>query len=336
MKLLTVTVPCYNSQDYMEKCIDSLLTGGNRVEIIIINDGSKDHTGDIADRYAAQHPDIVRVIHQENGGHGEGINQGLRHATGTYFKVVDSDDCVSEDFPAFLDALESCEQRGGVDALVTNYFYTHTDGIGDRAIHYRNCLPQDALFTWEDTRRFRIHQMLTLHSCTFRTELMRRWPMELPKLTFYEDNLMDYMTLPHVQTLYYTDRDLYRYTIGREGQSVQMTVSMRRYAQQIAVTEKCFTSCHLDDIKQPKLRRYMKHDLLLMLGISVAFARLNKTDEADNAVQSMWKACKDFDKKQANRYRYGSPLFFMCIPGKIGRNVLVLIYRLANKVVRYN
>ena len=103
MKLLTVTVPSYNSQDYLEKCISSLLPGGDRLEIIIINDGSTDATGAIADSYASRYPDIVRVIHQENGGHGEGINQGLRHATGKYFKVVDSDDKVSEDFPAFLD-----------------------------------------------------------------------------------------------------------------------------------------------------------------------------------------------------------------------------------------
>ena len=103
MKLLTVTIPCYNSQDYMEKCIDSILPGGDRVEIIIIDDGSKDNTGAIADKYAARYPDIIRVVHQPNGGHGEGINQGLRHATGKYFKTVDSDDWLSEDFPRFLD-----------------------------------------------------------------------------------------------------------------------------------------------------------------------------------------------------------------------------------------
>ena len=78
MKLLTVTVPCYNSQDYMEKCIESLLRGGERVEIIVIDDGSKDATGEIGDRYAAEYPGIVRVIHQENGGHGAGINAGLK------------------------------------------------------------------------------------------------------------------------------------------------------------------------------------------------------------------------------------------------------------------
>ena len=115
MKLLTVTVPCYNSAEYMEKCIDSLLPGGERVEVIIINDGSKDRTGEIADAYAAKYPSIVRVVHQENGGHGEGINQGLAHATGKYFKVVDSDDVMSGDFIAFLDRLEECDKQGGID-----------------------------------------------------------------------------------------------------------------------------------------------------------------------------------------------------------------------------
>ena len=165
MKLLTVTVPCYNSQDYMENCINSLLTGGDRVEIIIIDDGSTDRTGPIADAYAEKYPGIVRVIHQENGGHGEGINQGLRHATGIYFKVVDSDDTVSADFPAFLDALERCETQGGVDLAVTNYFYVHTDGIGDRSINYSNVLPENRIFGWKDTKSFHMPQMLLRKIC---------------------------------------------------------------------------------------------------------------------------------------------------------------------------
>ena len=83
-----MTAPCYNSQDYMEKCIDSLLAGGERVEIIIIDDGSKDRTEEIADAYAAKYPSVVKAVHQENGGHGEGINQGLRHAGGKYFTAT--------------------------------------------------------------------------------------------------------------------------------------------------------------------------------------------------------------------------------------------------------
>lgn len=97
-KIITFAVPCYNSAAYMDKCIESLLTGGEDIEIILVDDGStKDDTPAICDRYAEQYPDIIRVIHQENGGHGEGVNQGIRNAAGRYYKVVDSDDWLDTD-----------------------------------------------------------------------------------------------------------------------------------------------------------------------------------------------------------------------------------------------
>ena len=94
MKLLSFTVPCYNSAAYMRRCIDSILIGGEEIEIIIVNDGSKDESARIAEEYAEAYPSIVKVIHQENGGHGSAVNTGIEAATGLYFKVVDSDDRV--------------------------------------------------------------------------------------------------------------------------------------------------------------------------------------------------------------------------------------------------
>ena len=89
MKLLSIAIPCYNSQGYMAKCIESLLPGGEDVEILVVNDGSKDDTAKIADEYAAKYPTIVRAIHKENGGHGSAVNAGLENAQGVYFKVVE-------------------------------------------------------------------------------------------------------------------------------------------------------------------------------------------------------------------------------------------------------
>ena len=85
MKLLSIAVPCYNSQDYMEHCVESLLPGGDDVEILIVDDGSRDNTAAIADRLEAEHPGIIRAIHQENGGHGAAVNAGIKNATGLFF-----------------------------------------------------------------------------------------------------------------------------------------------------------------------------------------------------------------------------------------------------------
>ena len=112
MKLLSFAIPCYNSKDYMEHCIESILPGGDDVEIIIVDDGSKDETAAIADRYAAEYPDIVKAVHQENGGHGQAVNTGLKNATGKYFKVVDSDDWVDLDsYKKILDSSGSLSRR---------------------------------------------------------------------------------------------------------------------------------------------------------------------------------------------------------------------------------
>lgn len=336
MKLLTVTVPCYNSQDYMEKCIDSLLRGGERVEIIVIDDGSRDNTGIIADRYAVQYPTIVKVIHQENGGHGAGINAGLKAATGKYFKVVDSDDELSADFNRFLDRLERCDRHGGVDLFVTNYYYVHTDGIGDQSINYSNALPKGRIFGWSDTKRFRIHQLLTIHSCTFRTDVMRKCEGELPRKIFYEDNLMVCRTLPLVERMYYMDTDLYRYTIGREGQSVQDDISRSRYTHHLQIAESCFKAVDLDALKTRQHRQYMKHELFMLFSIATTMSRTNKTDESDARLVQMWKNCVAHNAKWGNYFRMKTPLFFINIPGKLGQSFTCLIYKIANKVVRFN
>ena len=130
MKYITFAIPCYNSQDYMERAVESVLKGGKDVEIIIVNDGSKDGTEEIGKRYEREYPDIVRVISQENGGHGEAVNTGLLHATGKYFKVVDSDDWLDEEaLIQVLNQMKSFEEKDEeVDMFISNYVYEKVGG----------------------------------------------------------------------------------------------------------------------------------------------------------------------------------------------------------------
>jgi len=335
LKLLTVTVPCYNSADYMSNCIESLLVGGDRMEIIIIDDGSKDDTGRIADEYAAKYPDIVRVVHQENGGHGEGINQGLAHANGKYFKTVDSDDTVT-DLLLFLDTLEQVDGEGGVDLFLTNYRYVYPDGVGDRTIDFSNALPENRVFTWEETKPFRVDQILMIHTCTWRTELLRTRGLVMPKHLFYEDNFMVYGNLVGAQKMYYMNIDFYRYFIGRADQSVQESVMVKRYHHQLKATELCFTCCHLDGISSPRKLAYMKHEMFIMFGIAAIYARMANSPEADAALKQMWQTCRDFDKKWADHFRKRTALTFLHFPGKVGRDATIGVYRLAHRIVRFN
>ena len=157
MKLLSVAIPCYNSESYMEHCINTLLTGGEEVEIIIVDDGSaKDRTAEIADEYARRYPTICRAIHQENGGHGEAVNTGLRNATGIFFKVVDSDDWVNEE--AFQEVLETLRRfvygEETLDMLVTNFVYEKQGAKRKKVMKYSTAFPKDKVFGWDDVKFF--------------------------------------------------------------------------------------------------------------------------------------------------------------------------------------
>ena len=124
MKYISFAIPCYNSQDYMAHAIESILPGGEDVEIIIVNDGSKDRTSEIAHDYMEKYPTIVKVVDKENGGHGDAVNVGLDHAEGKYFKVVDSDDRVDEEaLYKILDVLKTFEnEEKQVDMLLPTMY----------------------------------------------------------------------------------------------------------------------------------------------------------------------------------------------------------------------
>ena len=139
----------------MRKCIDSLLVGGEDVEIIIVDDGSKDGTAAIADEYAAAYPDIIKAVHQENGGHGEAVNTGLRNAGGLYYKVVDSDDWLDEEsLKKVIEVLKSFAQnRKRVDLMICNYVYEHVEDGTSKTIRYTRVLPEDKVFGWNQVGR---------------------------------------------------------------------------------------------------------------------------------------------------------------------------------------
>ena len=171
-KLITFAVPCYNSAAYMRHCVETLLSAGEQAEIILVDDGSvKDDTPAICDEYAAKYPTIVKAIHQENGGHGEGVNQGIRNATGLYYKVVDSDDWLDTDaLKKVLARLTTLVARGTApDMMICNYVYEHVEDNTTLTVRYTNVFPQNRLFNWTHVGHFRPDQNILMHSVMYRT-----------------------------------------------------------------------------------------------------------------------------------------------------------------------
>lgn len=336
MKDITFTVPCYNSEAYMERCIDSLLVCGEQAEIIIVDDGSTDGTGRIADAYERKCPGIVKVIHKENGGHGSGVNAGLQEAEGLYFKVVDSDDWL--DCAALKQVLQSIAEwkaeKKTVDLFVCNYIYDHLNEGKQKVMHYRNVFKQGMLQGWKEIGRFRPSQYLVMHSLIYRTALLKDCGITLPEHTFYVDNLFANKPLPHVQTLCYLDLDLYHYFLGREDQSVNEEVLKKRIDQQIRVTKLVAldTDLKLADQLAPKLGIYLRRNISVMMAISSIYLLLIDTEEALRKREELWRYIeeKNYDLFRWLRYRSLSGLTML--PGRFGRQVTLAGFRAAKRL----
>lgn len=333
MKYISFVVPCYNSEEYMEKCIKSLLIGKDDVEIIIIDDGSKDNTGKIADKYQKKYPNIVKAIHQENGGHGEGINVGLKHATGKYFKVVDSDDWLDE--TAYKKLLKEIKHID-TDLVVCNYVYTYTDGRSDQVISFANVYDEGKVLTWDDIHKFKLTQYPSLHSMMYKKSVLDKSNIDLPKHVFYEDNLFIYLPLVNTKTIYYLDLDLYRYYIGRADQSVQESQMIKRSSHQVLVSERVCTAYDLTEIENKKLRKLMTRECIFLMTIGVVFSRLAFNKEGEKQYKELWKSVKEKNPKLYRRMRYFSMATWVSIPGKLGRQIMKLGYRFAHSLVNFN
>ena len=337
MKLLTFAIPCYNSEAYMEKCIDSILIGGEDVEILIVDDGSKDRTAEIADEYEKKYPTICRAIHQENGGHGEAVNAGIRNATGLYFKVVDSDDWVDPDaYMKILDKLrEIVAGNETLDMFLANYVY-EKEGAKHKKVMRQLGFPQDTIFTWNDIKHFYKGHYILMHSVIYRTQLLRDCDLELPKHTFYVDNIYVYKPLPHVRTMYYMDVDFYRYFIGRDDQSVNEKVMIGRIDQQIKVNKIMLDDIDIWKVPNIKCRKYMFNYLEIITVVSTVMLLRSGTQENLEKKRALWKYIKEKDIRLFHKLRHGILGGTMNLPGKSGRKISVAAYRISQKVVGFN
>lgn len=337
-KILTVTIPCYNSEKYMTKCIESLLKEKDRIEIIIVDDGSKDSTAAIADVYRVKYPECILVLHKENGGHGDAINAGLAAAKGKFFKVVDSDDWVDQKaFHSVLDKLEELEKVDArLDLMITNFVYYKIGARHHKVMRYRSAFPQNQIFTWEDKIRINHFQYILMHSVTYRTDILRKAQIRLPKHTFYVDNIFLFQPLPYVKRMYYLDVNLYQYFIGREDQSVNEQVMISRIDQQIKVNKILIDVYTKAEIKYPNLDRYMLQYFDMMMCVASVMLIIGGKEEHLKKKKELWLYLNEKNKRLYKKMRYGLFGIWMNLPGKAGRWLSKVGYKVMQKIFGFN
>ena len=326
----------------MDKCIESIMAfedGRGDLEILIVNDGSTDETAAKADAWHERYPDTIYAIHKENGGHGSAVNAGLASARGRYFKVVDSDDWLDEQAmrPIMRYLVSQSELRDATDLVIANYVYEKVYEGTRTAIDYKNVFPEDREFTWDEIRRFRASQYLLMHSAIYRTELLRDIRLQLPEHCFYVDNIFVYVPLPVVYSIRYFNVDMYRYFIGREGQSVNESTMMKRIDQQLRVTRFMIDAVDLaEDVPSKKLRKYMENYLSMMMCICSVFLRMINTPESEQKRNDIWAYLKERRPGMYPHIRKNILNLSTNIPGGIGRCLGLSGYHLAQKIFKFN
>jgi glycosyltransferase involved in cell wall biosynthesis len=226
--LLTVAIPAYNVENYIQQTLDSMISPQQEeaVEIIIVDDGSTDGTGKIADAYALQYP-CIRVVHQSNGGHGAAINTGIREAKGKYFKLIDGDDWVdTKGFAGFIDLLARIE----ADLIICDYCQVYTKR--KEMVSYD--FPAGVNLSMSNLH---VDYLVSMHACTYRTELLKQLPCLVDEHCYYVD--MEYLLypLPFLHSFRYEKINLYQYRLGRSGQSVSKEGFRRHYREDAGVLQ---------------------------------------------------------------------------------------------------
>lgn len=341
MKYITFVVPSYNSQDYLERCVDTLMPDNNDVEIIIVNDGSTDKTAEIADRYHEKYPDTVRVIHKENGGHGSALNTGLAAAQGLYFKCVDSDDWL--DTPLLQKLLDRIKlwysTNTRVDLAICNYIYDHLYENKRRVINYQNVFKENEIITWEDIGRFSVSQYILMHATFFRTDVLRASGVVLPEHTFYVDNIFAHQPLSFTKTICYLNLDIYHYFIGRADQSVNEKVMMKRIDQQLRVTKIIMERVLSEQERQApkKLRKYLVRNLSIMIAISDIHLLMINDAEAYGKREELWNTLKEKDGQVYRYLKHHTLSGATYLPGgKVSGRVTIIIYKMARPFCKFN
>lgn len=258
-KLITVVVPVYKVEPYIDKCLSSLIVPEEQLpllEVIVVNDGTPDRSADMAREYEKRYPDVFRVIDKENGGHGSAWNRGVKEATGKYLRFLDSDDWfTTSEFSRLIERLKTLD----VDVVISNYNkYYVQDNISLRHQVYEDEL--DLTFDIDSFDWTKLGwQRFNFWGCTYRTIFLKEnYPMFLEGV-FYDDAILFIAPAFYAKRIHIFSADVYNYLIGRAGQTAnpaQQEKHLRDYKKSYFQLFE-YSIAHLGQVREPSTKKYI-------------------------------------------------------------------------------
>ncbi len=251
-KLLTLAVPTYNMEKYLARCLDSVLCANkDYLEVLVVNDGSKDRSSEIGHMYEARYPNVIRVIDKENGNYGSCVNRALAEARGKYFRMLDADDwCDTEALNQWLENLKTCD----ADMVLTIAEDRNENGTLIQTITAPSSVQEGIVYEADefDGLKLGYNKLFCSHIVTYRTSVLREIKLQLQQGISYTDNEYVFFPLDHIQTVVYFRLPVYQYFIGREGQTTQPEILMRQTGQILQVFDRLFEYYNVHKMKLPK------------------------------------------------------------------------------------
>lgn len=265
MKVLSIVVPIYNVEKYLKRCLDSICVSEvlSDIEVILVNDGSKDNSIKIMKEYEKKYPNTIILIDKENGGHGSTINAGLKIARGKYFRVIDSDDWVNSiDFIKFVKDLKESD----ADLVVTNHTQELIFASTNLIVNYEE-LTSGQVYDF-DSFDFSVlkDKYFPMAGSTYKTEVLKKSNLKLMEKTFYVDMQYNIIPIKEVNTFVYFDYDIYKYFIGRKDQSMNIDNFVRNVSHHDKVVKYLIDYYEENkDSYSDNKRYYISNILTLML-----------------------------------------------------------------------
>lgn len=296
MILLSIIVPTYNMEKYLARCLNSVIVGNESrhdFEILVVNDGSKDHSLKIAEQFKDKYPNIIRVIDKPNGNYGSCINCGLKKAVGKYFRILDADDTFSNvALSDFLDKLSHSNE----DMIISNFIYKY-----DLTKQHNRIAPQG--ITFDKTYHsfdFSVdnYEVLSMHAVTYKTSLLADIQLYLDEGVSYTDLEYVYFPLKYIKSLKFINCDLYEYHIGREGQTVNPINQVKSYKSLLVVSKRLVDDFASDYNKSNSVLRNNQKvaiNKIIYATFKIGLVYCEKNKENNEILKTIYKKLKETD-----------------------------------------